>query len=263
MKKYVYIFKSELISSLSYVFNIAFQLVGHFIHIFIFFNLWNYIYSDSTQLINGYSKNQMIWYVIVTETIWTITAGRKLCRRICNDVRGGNIAYMINKPYSYVSYIVFSHLGEQTVKTVISFFIGVICGLALLKEFVDISLIGIITVIIACFLAVLISTLFATSIGLISFIIEDANPLFWLYSKALLVLGALFPVEFFPKTLQSVIRISPIYVICYGPARLFVDFSYKSALIILSVQVLYVFIAWGICNLLYYKGVKKLNVNGG
>ena len=126
-----------------------------------------------------------------------------------------------------------------------------------------VSLVGIIIVIISCFLAVLISILFATSIGLISFIIEDANPLFWLYSKSLLIFGVVFPVEFFPGVLQSIIKVSPIYVICYGPAKLFVDFSYKSSITILIAQVLYVLIAWGICNLFYYKGVKKLNVNGG
>lgn len=88
MRKYLYIFKSEVMSNLQYITNILFNTIAYIIHIFIFFNLWNYIYDDPSQIINGYSKNQMIWYVIITEILWSATEGRKFCRKICDDVRG-------------------------------------------------------------------------------------------------------------------------------------------------------------------------------
>ena len=75
MKKYIYIFKSEIMSSLQYVFDTLFGFIGFFIIFFIFMNLWNYIYQDPNELINGYSMNQMIWYVVITEIIWSITGG--------------------------------------------------------------------------------------------------------------------------------------------------------------------------------------------
>ena len=87
--------------------------------------------------------------------------------------------------------------------------------------------------------------------------------MFWLYSKIILVLGTMFPIEFFPGVLQSIIRYSPIYVTCYGPAKLFVDFSYTSAIEILISQVVYLGISWLLCYTLYQKGVRKLNVTGG
>ena len=48
---------------------------------------------------------------------------------------------------------------------------------------------------------------------------EDASPLYWIYSKFILVLGTLFPIEYFPKVLQPIINLSPIYVVSYGPAK--------------------------------------------
>ena len=54
---------------------------------------------------------------------------------------------------------------------------------------------------------------------------NDNNSLYWLYSKVILVIGTLFPVEFFPQVLQPIIKMSPIYVVSYGPAKLFVDFK--------------------------------------
>ena len=110
-------------SSLQYVTNTLVGFLGYFAHVFIFFNLWNYIYSNPEELINGYSKTQMIWYVVITEIIWSVVGGRRLCRKISEDVKSGNIAYMINKPYSYIGYAISSHLGETTIKTIIAVFI--------------------------------------------------------------------------------------------------------------------------------------------
>ena len=108
-----------------------------------------------------------------------------------------------------------------------------------------------------------ISTLLIICIGLFSFVIEDSNPFYWLYSKLILVVGTIFPIEYFPKVIQPILNFSPIYVVCYGPAKLFVNFSWGSFMSVIFAQVIYIGIAWGLCTLLYKKGVKNLNVNGG
>ncbi len=95
MKKYFYIYKTELMSNLAYFFNILAGFISCFLMLFIFLNLWKYIYSDSNEIINGYTMNQMIWYVIITEILWMSVGGRLLCRKISDDVRSGNIAYNI------------------------------------------------------------------------------------------------------------------------------------------------------------------------
>lgn len=263
MRKYVYIFKFEVMSTIQYILNILFDMVGYVIHIFIFFSLWTYIYDDPAQVINGYSKDQMIWYIILTEILWGATSGRKFCRKICNDVKSGNIAYNINKPYSYVSYVVSSHLGETTIKTAIAVATGMCLGILFLKEFPSITPVGIPIILLTSILAVVINTLFVTFIGLFSFFIEDANPFYWVYSKMILILGTVFPIEFFPGILGVIIKYTPIYVTCYGPGKLFVDFSYEMAGKIIIAQIIYLGIATVMCSLLYRKGVEKLNVNGG
>src|SRR5574344_996641 len=116
MRKYLYIFKSELMSNFQYVFNILSGFIGYLVMMFIFLNLWQYIYSDPNELINGYSMNQMIWYVIFAEVLYMSISGRKLSRKISNDVKSGNIAYNINKPYSYIGYIISNTMGSVAVK---------------------------------------------------------------------------------------------------------------------------------------------------
>lgn len=263
MKKYLFIIKTEIMSNLQYIFNIVFGFVGYFIMLFILFNLWEYLYSDPNQLINGYSMSQMTWYVIITEILWMSLGGRKLCTKISNDVKSGNITYNINKPYSYIGYSLSTHLGDTILKGFIYTILGMLTGLLFLGSFPNLNILSILVIIIISFLAIIINTLLIIAISLVSFFVEDSSPFYWIYSKFILVLGTIFPIEYFPGFLQKILNYSPIYVVNYGPAKLFVDFNLSSAINIIFAQIIYILISYGICYLLYKKGVKKINVNGG
>ena len=263
MRKYWYIFKSELMSSFQYVFNMFSRIISYIFMMYIFMNLWQYIYEDPEQLINNYSVNQMIWYVIITELIYFSTKGRAFCRKIINDVKGGNIIYNINKPYNYINYLLFSHLGEMSLTFLIYGVVGLGIGFIFLGDFSNLTILSFLSVFITSIFAIIISSLFVIFIGLFSFIIEDSSPFFWLYSKLLLIFGTLFPIEFFPKKIQFLLNYSPVYVTSYGPAKLFVDFSINEFVKIIFSQFIYILIAYLMCNFVYRKGVKRLNVNGG
>ena len=171
MKKYLYIYKSELMSNLQYAFDILIGFVSYCIMIFIFLNLWKYIYSNPNELINGYNMNQMIWYVIITEILWMSLGGRKLCKKICDDVRSGNIAYNINKPYNYVEYSLSNQLGLVTVRFILVGILGMLLGFIFLHTIPIISIFQVLAVLISCVFATIINILLITSLGLISFFI--------------------------------------------------------------------------------------------
>lgn len=263
MKKYYMIFKSEFMSNIAYIVNTLVGFIGYFLILYIFLNLWRYMYSDPSEVINGYTMNQMIWYTVITEILWSVLSGRKLCRKIIEDVKGGNIAYNINKPYSYVGYALSTHLGGAFLRLIIFIILGALTGLLFLGKFPKITIFSLLMVLISMIFATIISSLLIIAIGLLSFIIEDSNPVYWVYSKIILVIGTIFPLEYYPVYLQGIIKFSPIYVVSYGPAKLFVDFNINNMCSIFIAQIIYIMIAALICNLLYKKGVKKLNVNGG
>lgn len=263
MRKYLFIFKSQIMTNLQYVFNLFIGFIGYFVMLFILFNLWEYLYSDPNELINGYSMHSMMWYVVITEILYSVVGGRVLCRTISDDVKSGNVAYNINKPYSYIGYAVSNHFGSMFVKFLMYSFLGIVFGLIFIGKFPNLSLVGIIFLIVSMFLGLLISTLLILSIGLFSFFIEDSGPFYWVYSKLILVMGTLFPIEYFPGIIQKVLVYTPVYVVNYGPAKLFVDFSVDKGILIIIAQVIYVIIAYLICNFIYRKGVRRINVNGG
>ena len=263
MKKYLYIYKSEIMTNLQYAFDILIGFISYCVMIFIFLNLWQYIYSDPQELINGYNMNQMIWYVIITEMLWMSLGGRKLCKKISEDVKSGNIAYNINKPYNYVEYSLFNHLGLVTVRFILVGMLGMVLGFLFLNTFPSLTILQVIAVLITMILATIINIMLVTAIALLSFFIEDSGPIYWIYSKIILVVGTIFPIEFFPQVIQPIIRYSPIYVMTYGPAKLFVNFTTNEFISIIISQIIYLFIGLFLAHCIYRKGVKKLNVNGG
>lgn len=263
MKKYFKILSYEIKSAFTYISNIFYDYIGFLIHIFIFLNLWNYIYSDSSSLIKGYNIIQMIWYVIITEIMWSSLGGRKLVKDISKSIKSGDVVYNLTRPVNYPLYSLFSHLGTVLLKLFIYYILGIFTGFIFLKSFPFTNALIIIYTFLTMILASFISLLVMIVIGEISFFIEDAMPVYWIYSKVILIFGTIFPIELFPSFLQKILIYSPIYVTTYGPAKLFTSFSYLSLFKLIIFQLIYIAIIYFISILIYKKGVKKLNVNGG
>lgn len=262
-RKYTVIYRAVLMENLQYAANIAMGFFGYFVFIFIFIKLWDYIYQAPEELIAGYTKEQMIWYVMMTEMIWFGSNTGAVARQVTADIRGGNIAYLMNKPYHYTLYILAKYTGEWSIRLPMYALLAVAIGTVMVGAIPGFRLVTVPVMILCVILGITINAVFKMCISLLSFWIEDAAPFQWLYDKLLLVVGTVFPIEIFPLSLQPLFKLTPIYTVCYGPAKLIVDFQGEKCAEILSVQILYLAAGLAMMFLIYRKGVKKLYVNGG
>lgn len=112
MRKYVVIYRAVFIENLQYTANIMMGFITYLILSVVFLNLWGYMYDAPGELIAGYTKEQMIWYVMITEMIWFGARSSTVREQVAADIRGGNIAYLINKPYRYPFYILANIRGS-------------------------------------------------------------------------------------------------------------------------------------------------------
>ena len=90
-----------------------------------------------------------------------------------------------------------------------------------------------------------------------------SNPFQWLYDKLILIVGTVFPIEIFPQAVRPLLKLTPIYTVCYGPAKMAVDFQAGQYFEILLAQLLYLAAGLALMFIIYGKGGKKLYVNGG
>lgn len=263
MRKYAMICRMSVMENTQYVMNMMMGFGTFFILLFINIQLWNYMYADPGMLIAGYGKGQMIWYVMITETIWFGGLSDTVTRRTATDIRGGNIAYLVNKPYHYALYTLARYTGEWIIRLPMYGLLAAVAGLWLVGPLPGFYLPALPVMVLGMVLGLTIHAVFRLCISMISFWIEDSGPFQWLYGKLILMLGTLFPVEIFPAVLQPFLKMTPVYTVCYGPARLIIDFNPKTLMEILPAQLLYLAAGLGLLFYIYGKGVKKLHVNGG
>ena len=265
MTKYLNIFKTSFKQESKTIGNSILSVVSFVVIIYIFLQLWQFIYGGSGggTLINGYSLNMMLWYLIGAELLAYTVNARRTTRVFATDIKSGKIAYQLNKPYNYFLYQVFSQFGEIIWKLAFLLPTGLGIGLILLGPIETFSALYVLPILICLFLAILLTCLVYGSIGLLSFWIEEATPFTWIVSKMQLLLGVFFPPEFFPAWLQPIITYSPVYTMVSGPCKLFANFSWDLFLTVSISQIAYVTIFITLGAVLYKFGTKKVNIHGG
>lgn len=263
MRKYAVIYRSVVMENLQYSANIALGFVSYFVFIFVFINLWGYIYSEPGTRIAGYTRQQMIWYVMITEMMWFGAHSGAVTRQVAADIRGGNIAYLMNKPYHYTLYILARYTGEWSIQLPMYMMLAAVIGVSMVGVLPGFGPAALLACAASILLGITINGVFKLCISLMSFWIEDSNPFQWLYDKLILIVGTVFPIEIFPQAVRPLLKLTPIYTVCYGPAKMAVDFQAGQYFEILLAQLLYLAAGLALMFIIYGKGGKKLYVNGG
>ncbi len=263
MKKYLYIMKTTLSDTLQYSSSLIFRFIGFTVVMSVLISLWNFLYSDSSSIINGYTFNQMIWYLLLAEII-TFGSGSKVATdEIRNTIKNGNIAYQVTKPYNFIGFTICKFFADTIIRFIMFLIVAVILGLLFAGPVENFNPISLIPAIPVFLLAILITGSVRILISLSAFWIEDSKPFQMVYQKLVLMFGVLFPLEMFPKIIQTIIKFTPIYGVSYGPAKLIIDFNSSILKNVLISQLTTIVIVIILITIIYRKGVKKLNVNGG
>lgn len=263
MKKYLYVMKTTFKDTLQYSSSLIFRFIGFAVVMSVLISLWNFLYSEPGSTINGYTFNQMIWYLLLAEII-TFGSGSKVAtNEIRNTIKSGNIAYQVTKPYNYIGFTICKFLADTIIRFFLFLIVAVILGLIFAGPIENFNPISLIPATIVFLLATLITGMVKILISLSAFWVEDSQPFQMVYSKIVLIFGVLFPLEMFPKIIQTIIKFTPVYGVSYGPAKLIIDFNSSILINVLLSQVITIIVVTILLKIVYERGVKKLNVNGG
>jgi len=261
MKKYLAIFKINLLNSLAYPAEIATRSGMILVFMFVFFQLWYVTYTASgLQVLNGLTLRDTMWYLLLAETL---ELGRpRLARVISQQVKDGSIAYLLDKPYDFMLYQLGIGLGESLPRMGILFIIGGILVWALAGAPPDLQNWPL------AFLAFsgawLLHFCVNGLIGLAAFVAEEVAPFEWIYQKLVFILGGLLiPLDFYPAWLQTLSKFLPFAYMMYGPARLFVRQDIQLFIQIIIGQLFWLALLGGLLALTFARGMRRLAINGG
>lgn len=260
--KYFSIAKITMTNSLVYFWSFLSKNIFFIFIMFVYLMLWTNIYGSKGNELGGLTLNKMMWYLAVTEVITLSRSDIHL--KINEDVKTGAIAYLLNKPYSYIGYCFSYFVGEVFIKLLTNSIIAIGISLVFVGPLQGFSLVNIPFILISILLGVFINFFIIVCLALTSFWIEENSAFFWIYSKLIFTLGGmLMPLELFPNWLQEISRFLPFSFVTYVPAKMAVSFTLGDFLFNLGIQVIYLGVFVILSFILYGRGAKRLNVNGG
>lgn len=260
VRKYTLLAATSLASKVAYPLDVVMRTCFFAMVLYIFAQLWGALLgSDSSVL--GFTKRQMVWYLMATETIMLSNA--RIERRIEDDVKSGAVAYTLVRPLHFVWYHCAIYFGETIGHLFFNILIGTLVA-AMLVGAPLLPLVSIPAIFLVMVAAFFLQFFIKMILALLAFWVEDTGPFFWVYSKVLFTLGGLFvPIDLYPEWLRNIASVLPFNYVLYGPANLFVSYSVHTFLRVVIAQSIWLAVLMAITFFIYRLGVKKISVNGG
>jgi ABC-2 type transport system permease protein len=262
LAKYPAVFRITLASSLVYGRDVLLRSLSMLLVLFVFLQLWTFTFEQQgSGIIQGFTLNDMIWYLVITETV--VLSAPRVSLKVDEEVKSGDLAYVLAKPYDYVLYHCAGYWGEAALRLPANFAAG--GALALLAVGApDTDAGGVLAAAVAVVLGLTLNFVIEAMIGLSAFWFEDSQPFFWIYQKFVFMIGGLFiPLDFLPGWLSAVAKYLPFASVTYAPGRLFVDFSWTELVGRVGLQLLWLAIVAILISVVYHKAVRKVSLNGG
>ncbi len=259
--KYLAVLRVSAANNLAYIMEVLFRALFLIALIYIIGQLWKTTFAQHGSLLPGFTVNSMVWYLAAAEIIATSLPA--LTQRIDQEVRSGELAYLLGRPCSYILYNYACYLGERLVRLALN---GVVAaGVALI--FVGpphFGPLGVTVWPLMVWLAISIEFVCYFAIGLLAFWTENTQPFAFIFSRLALVLGGVIaPIEIFPQPLRSIAQILPFSTILYGPARMLVRFDAGLFGALILQQVVTLTVAGLILWILYTVATRRVSINGG
>ncbi len=221
IRKYAWIGYTSARSNTAYFGELVLRTTFMAVILYIFGRLWTAVYAESVaDTIGGLTLQQMIWYLVITESIMVSTP--RVSLEVDEDVRTGRLAVELLRPLSYALYRFGHTIGERSVRFAVNALAGAIIAMWIVGP-IDLTVRGLAMFAIVLPLAFVLEFLGYFVIGLAAFWLENTRGLVLIYSRAGMIFGGmLLPIEVFPESFQPVVRALPFAGIIYAPARMFV-----------------------------------------
>lgn len=225
----------------------------------IFAHLWK-IAAAKTGAIH-FNPSELLWYIALNE--WVLIAIPDVQIDIEDDLRSGRLAYLLPRPISYLTSVFFEGLGILCVNL---FILGVVAFSFTWLKVGDLSF-GAVHLPLALLLGLLagsVAIIFQMLVGISAFWLQDVQPFNWIWEKLLFALGGLMlPLAAYPEWLQTIASFTPFPAILGERSALAIHFSFNHVLNVMSLLFFWGALGLSSLFLLYRKGLRILNIEGG
>lgn len=225
--------------------------------------LYWYVFKLNNGVIHGTTFLFAAWSIFFYFS-FSVLRLRDISREIMRDIQSGNVEVLFSKPISYLSYRMWWQVGSGIYSFVVITLLATVT-LIFIIGLPPTMTIGIFipTLILTFLFGAILSLLLYTIVGLLSFWIEDINPVFWIVDKAVMILGGSYlPVALFPPFMYAIALYSP-----FGASQFVTHTVYETWQTnwyqLIGIQFVWAILLGLIVYFMFESAKKRVSVNGG
>lgn len=262
MIMYMDLVRMEFMNNLAYRASYFTGIFNYAIQIGAYFFLWDAIFTGQKS-IAGFTKEQMLTYVIVA---WIVRSFyfSNLDRKIADEIRAGNIALELIRPYNYQLVKLARSLGEALFRV---FFFTLPSGLFiyLIRPFQLPDAYTLFLFSLAIIGSFVLNVQLSLITGFLAFFTQSTSGIYRAKRVVLdLFSGLLLPITFYPGWAQTIIKALPFQSISYLPNLIYLGkLKGLDAFKVLIGQAFWAFGLLIMATLFWRYAVKKVVIQGG
>lgn len=225
----------------------------------IFANLWKLVSKRIGTI--DLDEQKLLWYIALNE--WVLISLPDIQEEIEQDLKTGRLSYVLSRPISYLGSVFAEALGVLSVNLL---FLGIIAFAFTWWQAGEMpfSMLNLFLTLLFALLAGVIGIIFLMSIGLTSFWITEVTPIFWIWEKLLFMLGGLIlPLAAYPSWIQSIASWTPFPILLGDRSALFLSFTPGDLSHFTIVMLSWAGVGLFFLLILYKRGMRILNIEGG
>ncbi len=225
--------------------------------------LYSYVFKLNGGSVANLSFKVAAWSIFIYFAILPLRL-REVGRMIMRDVQTGVVEILFARPISYLAFRFWWQVGTGLYAALIICIFGAVL-MAIFVGFPESmrNALFIPSLILTFFLGCILTLLLYSIVGILSFWIEDVNPLYWIVDKAVMILGgAYLPIGMFPPFMQLLARYSPFGATYFASQTVYDDWSQRCLLTVM-IQLFWVVTCGSTLMFLYGRARARLSVNGG
>lgn len=267
MRAYLLCAKNAFLSGIAYRFNTFFSTVAMLISVYVKIAIWRALYSGTAGAMatdyGAIGLADMITYVIIS-TLLDIVVRSRVILEIDQKIKSGEIAFDINRPFSFYGYMFSLSLGRNAFRFVFEFtFIALFIIPFYHVTFPAVS--SFLLFLLSMLLGMQIHFLLAFTMGLLGFWYLRI----WHMDRILSITigffsGSFVPLWFFPPAIAQVGRFLPFQYIHFVPMSIYMEKIPRGEMwFALLIQLCWIGLLSLLCRWVFSRGVKKLVIQGG
>lgn len=203
----------------------------------------------------------LLWYIAFNE--WILIAVPDIEMDMEHELKSGQLAYFLPRPISYLGAKFVEGLGALLVNMLALGAVGFAFSW-IWTEALPLAPFAFFLALVLGILGGILSLVFTMVIGISAFFVNEVEPWRWVWEKCLFMMGGLMlPLTVYPQWLQSIASWTPFPAILGGRSGLVFNFSFENVTWILFTLALWTGVGLLGLHILYRKGLKKLNIQGG